>query len=111
LTSIKAPLIARKVGRPKTKRFLSPLSPKKKSKQSAAKPSYVRQTKFCSKCRKSGHNCTNCPENEDAGKKKKKSARCIICSLTGHKSNQCLTKTPVLEQYEESEYEESSEGC
>uniref|UniRef100_A0ACD5YCY0 Uncharacterized protein n=1 Tax=Avena sativa TaxID=4498 RepID=A0ACD5YCY0_AVESA len=111
LSSIKALFVARKAGRPRLNRFLSPLEPKRKRKHSSSKPGYVRQTRFCSKCHCSGHKITNCPENPDAGKKKRKQARCSICGMTGHKSNQCLTKTPIIEDYEESSEDSTLTLC
>jgi hypothetical protein len=106
LTSIKAPPIVRKTGRPRQNRFLSPLETKRKKKHSAPRPGYVRQSRFCSKCRSPHHTVTGCPENQEAGKQKRKQAKCSSCGLPGHKKNQCLTKIPVME-----EYEDSDEGC
>jgi hypothetical protein len=110
LSSIRAPPIARKRGRPRQNRFLSPLEPtKKKKKHSAPRPGYVRQSKFCSKCSSPHHNLTNCPGNVDAGKQKRKRAKCSSCGLPGHRKNQCLTKIPVFEEYEDSD--EGDEVC
>jgi hypothetical protein len=106
LCSINAPLLVRKRGRPRQNRFLSPLEPKSKRKHSGPKQGYVRQTKFCSKCRKPGHKVATSPENPDAGKQKRKRANCSVWGVSGHKSNQCHAKTPIVD-----EHEESDEGC
>jgi hypothetical protein len=107
MSSIRAPPFARKRGRPRQNRFLSPLETKrKKRKHSVARPGYVQQSKFCSNCRSPHHTSANCHGTQDVGVQKKKRAKCSSCGLAGHKKNQCLSKTPVPE-----EYEDSDEGC
>jgi hypothetical protein len=47
-----------------------------------------------------------CAGNQEEGNRKRKRAKCSSCGLLGHKKNQCLTKIPILE-----EYEDFDEGC
>jgi hypothetical protein len=103
LASVTAPPIARKVGRPRQNRFLSPLEPKRRKKHSVARPGYVRQSKFCSKCRDPHHTAAACTSNHEAKEHRRKRPKCSSCGLPGHKKNQCFTKTPNIEEYEDSD--------
>lgn len=106
LSAMRPPLIVRKGGRPKVKRFLSPIENNTKKKKSTARAGYVRQTRFCSLCRSSEHNLSGCPQNPD--KKKRKASKCSTCGVSGHRSNTCFTRKPVLADYHDSDEDCSS---
>jgi hypothetical protein len=95
LASVTAPPIARKVGHPRQNRFLSPLEPKRRKKHSVSRPGYVRQSKFCSKCRDPHHTAAACTSNHEVKEPRRKRLKCSSCGLPGHKKNQCFTNSTV----------------
>jgi hypothetical protein len=101
--AIKEPLIRRGRGRPKATRFKSFLDgggkqSGKKDKGAATVAGLSKQTKFCKRCRKSGHNSSSCtapPDGpmdsatESIQKKPRRKNRCRTCGSLGHNSATC----------------------
>jgi hypothetical protein len=105
LEKLKCPLILKsKPGRKRIKRFLSPVEqlPKEKKKKTQVvgeTRSSFKQTSFCGLCRRSGHKCNACPDNQEAVKKPMKKPCCSNCNLPGHKTTQCYTKKPSVDDF------------
>jgi hypothetical protein len=100
----KEPLVKRGRGRPKATRFKSFLDGggKKNKMDSSARPDGLsKQTKFCKRCRKPGHNSSSCTVDlgdnastsyDQVAKKPRKKNRCRKCNGLGHNSATCTAE-------------------